>query len=384
MKKILIFSTAYFPLVGGAEIAVKEITNRIEGFDFDLITPRIKRGLLNYEEVGNIKVYRVGFGWEKIDKLIFPVLGFFKALMLSRDIEYSLIWSIMASYAGFAALFFKMKHEEMPFLLTLQEGDDEKDILDRVGVFYFLWRKIFERADFIQVISNYLADFAKRHGAKSEIAVIPNGVDLNLFFKEIDEKEILKLKNDLGIKKDDFVIITASRLVKKNGIEDLIKAVSSYKLQAISYKLLILGVGDLEAKLKRLAQDLKIEGKVQFIGLVDYKNLPKYLKISNLFIRPSLSEGLGNAFLEAMAAGIPIIGTPVGGIPDFLIDKGTGLFCEVQNSDDLAEKISIIYKDPVLVNRLTQNGRNLVLRNYSWNKIASQMFLIFLNLTKNQ
>jgi len=384
MKKILIFSTAYFPFVGGAEIAVKEITNRIEAFDFDLITPKIRRKLLINEKIGNINVYRVGFGLGKIDKLIFPILGFLKALKLSRNIDYSLIWSIMASYAGFAALFFKVKYKKIPFLLTLQEGDDEKDILDRIGFFYFLWRKIFERADLIQVISNYLADFAKRHGAQRDIVVIPNGVDLELFSKEIDEKELLKLKEELGIQRNDFVIITVSRLVKKNGIEDLILAVSNYKLHNINYKLLILGIGELEIKLKKLVKDLKIEDKIKFIGFIDYKNLPKYLKISNLFIRPSLSEGLGNAFLEAMAAGIPIIGTPVGGIPDFLIDRETGLFCKIQNPDDLAEKILIIYKDSILVNRLIQNSKNLILKNYSWNKIASQMFLIFLKLTQNQ
>ncbi len=381
-KKILIFSSAYLPLVGGAEIAVKEITDRISDFSFDMITPKIKWGLANFEKIGNINVYRAGFGCGKLDKLFFPLSGFFKALLLNKKNNYLLIWSIMASYAGFAALFFKTFYKKMPFLLTLQEGDDEKDILRKVGVFYFLWRKIFEKADVIQAISQYLKDFSKRHGAKCEIKVIPNGVDWRNFSRDIENEELNALRNKLRIKNEEFVIITVSRLVKKNAIEDILKAVADPRMQSIDYKLLIIGTGELEKRLKNLVADLGLQDKVNFLGFVDYQDLPKYFKISNVFVRPSLSEGLGNAFLEAMAAGLPVIATPVGGIPDFLRDGQTGLFCKVGDPKSIVEKFIEIYQNQDLKNKLIENGKKLVKEKYDWEKITIVMEDLFNTLIR--
>jgi glycosyltransferase involved in cell wall biosynthesis len=101
------------------------------------------------------------------------------------------------------------------------------------------------------------------------------------------------------------------------------------------------------------------------------------LKISDVFVRPSLSEGLGNAFLEAMAASIPVIGTPVGGIPDFLKDEETGLFCEVGNPEDIAQKIEKLVFDDSLRKRIIENGLELVKEKYDWGFIAAQYIELY-------
>jgi glycosyltransferase involved in cell wall biosynthesis len=93
---------------------------------------------------------------------------------------------------------------------------------------------------------------------------------------------------------------------------------------------------------------------------------------ADVFVRPSLSEGLGNSFLEAMALGLPIIGTKVGGIPDFLKDGETGLFCQVNNPEDVARKIRMIKGDPILREKLIKNGQGLVKTFYSWETIVSK------------
>ena len=91
----------------------------------------------------------------------------------------------------------------------------------------------------------------------------------------------------------------------------------------------------MEERLKQKTKDLGLAGRIHFVGNVDHNKLPEYLWASDVFCRPSLSEGLGNVFLEAMAAGVPIVGTPVGGIPDFLTEGKTGLFCEVGNTKNI-------------------------------------------------
>jgi len=97
-------------------------------------------------------------------------------------------------------------------------------------------------------------------------------------------------------------------------------------------------------------------------------------------VRPSRSEGLGVSFLEAMAAGLPIIGTPVGGIPDFLKDGETGLFTKVDDPEDLAKKIELLFSDEALRQKLVRNGRKLVEEKYQWSKIARDMGKIFKEL----
>ena len=110
-KKILIFSTAYLPFIGGAEIAIKEITNRIKDIQFDLITLRFDRNLPKFERVGKVNVYRIGFTMNKpamadmvkwplkLNKYFFPFLACAKACRLHRRNQYAGIWAMMAAYA---------------------------------------------------------------------------------------------------------------------------------------------------------------------------------------------------------------------------------------------------------------------------------------------
>ncbi len=176
-KRILIFSTAYLPFVGGAEIAVKEITDRIQDTQFVMITARLKSDLKEHEKIGNVEVYRIGKG-NKWDKIRFIFQGFRKAQELG---EFDLVWSIMASYAGFSALKYKEMHKNVPFLLTLQEGDSRSHIYRRVWWCWWRFKRIFSSADSISAISTYLAEWGKNMGAKGEVRVVPNGVDVGKF-----------------------------------------------------------------------------------------------------------------------------------------------------------------------------------------------------------
>ena len=107
-KKILIFSIAYIPFVGGAEIAVKEITNRINDIQFDMITLKFNKKWPKFERIGNVNIYRIN-----TSKLFFPFTAFIKARELNKENKYDIIWAIMANRAGFAALFFKIFHPKI-------------------------------------------------------------------------------------------------------------------------------------------------------------------------------------------------------------------------------------------------------------------------------
>jgi glycosyltransferase involved in cell wall biosynthesis len=378
IKRILIFSTAYFPFVGGAEIAIKELTDRLSGLEFDMVTARLDSKLPQAEKIGNVNVYRVGIGLSMFDKYYLAFFGKYKALALNKKNKYDLIWAMMASYGGFAAMFFKSSNKCIPFLLTLQEGDPFEYIEKRAGFLSHWFKKIFKSADRIQCISHYLSDWARAMGARSDIAVIPNGVDLNKFFQEFPVNELLQLKAHLGIKEGEKLVIHAGRVVVKNGLRYVIEALPHLPENV---KFLIMGDGNEKESCEKIVNELNLSERVIFFGKYDNKVLPAYLKISDVFIRPSLSEGQGISFLEAMAAGIPIIGTAVGGIPDFLTDNETGWFCREKDPESIAEKISYILdeKNKIEVGKIVENAKKLIRKHYDWLDIAKDMEKIFNN-----
>jgi glycosyltransferase involved in cell wall biosynthesis len=382
MRRILIFSLAYYPrFVGGAEVAVKEITDRISSDDveFDMITMRTEP--LKVERIGNVTIHRVGFQWKGgthsfflyILKYLWMPLALVKALQLHATRRYDATWSIMANYAGAPALFFKLMYREVKLVLTLQEGDPFAHIRKRVGITYPFFKKLFKVADHIQTISKYLADWATEMGATCPITVVPNAVDFDLFSKRGSPAEVAALTVRLGKKPEDIFLITTGRLVLKNAVADIIASLQQLPPQV---KLLSLGRGHLETELKNLTTKLKLEDRVIFLDYVPHAELPKYLHVSDIFIRPSLSEGLGNSFLEAMAAGIPVIATPVGGIPDFLTDGETGLFCEVNNPHSIAQKVEKLIKDRESREYIVKNARDMVQKKYAWDQIAGEMTLV--------
>ena len=360
--RILLFSTAYLPFIGGAELAVKEITERLPDIEFDLITAKLKRGLSDFERIGNVNIYRLGAGNKFLDKPLLPNLGFLKAINLHKKKRYDLIHGIMASQGSAAAYLFKFFYPKVPFVLTLQEGD-----LGRNSPFDRFWqRRVIRKADAITAISSYLVRFAERYNKKAPVFVVPNGVDPRKF----------SISNSNKVKKEKR-IITISRLVPKNGIDILIRAIERVKKDNPGVICHIVGDGWQRKELEKLTKKLGLEKEVRFLGSVSNDEVPKYLAQAVIFVRPSRSEGLGSAFLEAMAAGVPIVGTAVGGIPDFLKDGETGFFCLVENPEDLASKIDMIFNNQILREKLVENAAKLVQEKYGWDRIAAEMSRVY-------
>lgn len=371
-KRIIVFTTAYRPLIGGSELALEENIRHLPDIFFDVITPRHDCEFVPFEMGSNYCIHRVG-PEGALGKWLFPVTGFFTGLKLVRDKNYEAIHAYQASYGAGAAYFLKSYYRKLPFILTLQEGK----VLETQGrLINWIRNKIISKADAITAISNYLADYAKKISPNAKIVLIPNGVDLKKFSLPAEKAQENLISDD----KKPITIISVSRLVEKNGLADLIKAFKILKEAVPNAKLQILGDGPLRGELFCLAADLGIAGDVEFLGAIPHEETMKYLAGASVFVRPSLSEGLGTAFLEAMAAGLPVVATPVGGIPDFLKDGETGLSCQVGSPESIAEKIKEILTDSSLRNKLIVNGRNLVEEKYNWDKIAGEFKEIYYNI----
>lgn len=364
---IFIFTTAYAPLVGGAELAVQEIARRLKGnFEFIIITARLKRSLAKQEQVPEGAIYRVGFGLGVLDKLLLPFLGTRRAWFMMRGKKEVILWSIMISYASIAAFLLKLFYPKIPFMLTLQEGNREWDR----GLSKWWWIILlrFTKIDCVTAISDFLKNRAREAGYKGPISVVPNGVD-EKFLNIIPAQEQVR----------PLIIFSASRLVHKNGIDILLGAAARLK-DEFDFKIILAGDGPEQKKLKLLTHHLSLITRVQFLGNVPYEQLPELYKQADIFVRPSRSEGLGSAFLEAMAAGCITIGTPVGGIPDFLVDGKTGFLALPDDVDDLARVLREAFAmSDDKRNAMMESARALVRERFLWRQIAEEMKSIFMS-----
>ncbi len=364
-KKILIFSLAYYPnFIGGAEVAVKEITNRLSDIEFHMVTARLDSSPRISEE-GRVLVHRIGLGnTGRLNKLLFQFWAARKASKLHQKYHYDAIWALMAHSAGVPAGIFKTMHREVKYILNLQEGDPFTHIERTMLPLWPLFIRAFTKADIVQPLSAYLAEWAWRMGFKGPIEIIPNGVDIKHF-------------GGGSIPHEGTVLITTSRLVHKNAVDDVIKALA---LLPSSVRFQILGVGPDEAMLKELARRENVADRVEFLGHIDHSDMPRYLHHADIFVRPSRSEGQGASFVEAMGAGLPVIATQEGGIADFLFDgkrnpdkKATGFAVDKDSPEQIAEKVKYILAHPEEVKEVVAEANKLAVEKYDWDRIARDM-----------
>src|SRR5579859_7821111 len=388
-KKVLIFCLAYYPrFIGGDGVAIKEITDRIDPSDieFHMITLRFDSDLPKVERVGNVLVHRIGYARKNpsmadlkkfplhYTKAIFQISAAYKALSLCRRYRYNATWAMMAHSAGVPAALFKLFHLRIPMILTLQEGDPPEHIERVMRPFWPHFSRAFTHADVVQVISTFLGRWARRRGFKGPLEVVPNAVNTAHFAHVYPREELDALKKELRKKEGDIFMITTSRLVHKNAIDVVIKALPTLPPNV---HFIILGIGPDEEMLRALAKQEGVSERVQFLGYVAHADMPKYLKVSDIFVRASRSEGMGNSFVEAFAAGIPVIATQEGGIADFLFDAKknpdkptTGWAVNKDSPEQVAQAVTAILGNPDEVKRVIDNARELALTNYDWDLIA--------------
>ncbi len=374
--RIAVFSTTdILPPHGGAEVALGEIMKRLPDVEFDLYCAKYFSNHSRVERVGSVTIHRYGFGWGILDKILFVSLAPFAVVKAHKRKPYDFAWSMMASWGGLVAVSTKLL-VGLPYLLSLQEGDSFADI-DRRTRFVRPWfLQIFREAKAVQAISTFLDKWGRRMGFAGSISrVIPNGVDTETFSREIPQQRIAEVRASFGFPADAFILVTTSRLVKKNAVQDVIDALVQLPPNVC---FVVCGFGELESILKDRVRELHLESRMKFLGSVSHEHLPEIIRASDAFIRPSLSEGLGNSFLEAMAVGVPVIGTMVGGITDFLVDGQTGFVCRPSNPESIARTVEKVMKlDRVSQELVCVRAKAMVYDRFTWDVVAKQMRLLF-------
>ena len=392
MKKILIFSLDYLPgTISGAEAAIQEITDRVspEEVEFHMVTLYYDSTSPRVGKIGNVLIHRVGlFGKPNAtleerrkfplhyNKHYFQIAAGIKGYFLDRKYRYDMAWAMMAHGTGVPVSIFNIL-TGVPYALTLQEGDPPEYIERTMKPLWPLFKRAFTHATVVQAISEFLALWAKRMGYPREPLIIRNGANPESINPSFDEKEVDALKVKLGKKAGEVWLVNTARLVHQKGFDTTIRAL---KLLPAHIKLLVVGGGPDEESLKSLTKELNLEDRVVFTGQIDRKEVSKYRFAGDIFVGPSRSEGLGNAFLSAMACRLPVVATQVGGIADFLFDakrnpeKGTtGWAVDPESPEEIAEQVQDILANPEGVREVTTRARAMVEEEYDWDIVAEKM-----------
>lgn len=370
-------------------MAIKEITDRISDIEFHLLCCRFDSTLPKEEKIGNVFVHRIGITTENpamkdlrkwplhLNKLLFQFLAPLKGILLHRKYHFDAIWAMMPHSSGVPAAIFKMFQPSVPYVLTIQEGDPPEQIERTMRPLWPLFTRAFTEADIVTGISTFLGEWARRRGYTGEFVLVPNAANTAHFSQEFPEAVINSVKDTLGKNMGDIFLITTSRLVHKNAVDDVIRALPKLP-ENVSF--IVLGTGPDEEMLKRLAADLGVTKRVQFVGHIPHGEMPKYLHASDIFIRASRSEGMGSSFIEAFAAGVPVIATQEGGLSDILFDEKrnpgvpiTGWAVDKDSPDQIAEAVKEIMARPEKVRAVVATAKELAIARYDWDLIAKTM-----------
>jgi glycosyltransferase involved in cell wall biosynthesis len=261
----------------------------------------------------------------------------------------------------------------------LQDGDPYEKVFERwfIRPIAPLLNYGFRTASIIQTISIFLAQWPRMRGYTGPIELIYNGANPRDIKDAVPVHEVEEMKKELGKKPGDIFLVNTSRLVHQKAFDDTIRALT--KLPS-NVKLVAVGSGADEANLKKLAADLGVGNRVIFTGQVDRGVVTLYRRACDIFVAPSRSEGLGNAFISALASRLPLIATQVGGMADYVFDEAhnpnrepTAWVVDPDSPDQIAEKVKEIIAHPEKASQISAYAREMVEEKYDWDIIAVQM-----------
>ncbi len=228
----------------------------------------------------------------------------------------------------------------------------------------------------------YLGDFTREAISRSltlssqrEMVKIAPGIDTQHFVPSENEDQ---LRRDLGLL-DKKIIISVGRLVHRKGQDQLVEAAPTILQEVPNAHIVFVGQGPHLAHLHKRVKELGLEKSVTFIGRITYSDLPRYIRLGDIFAMPSRSrfkglevEGLGIVYLEASACGLAVIAGRSGGAPDAVIEGVTGLVVDGTQSQEIARAAIDLLSNPERADAMGRAGRAWIEEKWTWNIWASE------------
>jgi glycosyltransferase involved in cell wall biosynthesis len=375
MPRVAMLIQRYYPHAGGAERQIQRLAPRLRahGFECSVIT-RHEAGLSRFEIIEGVPVYRLPCPGPKPLAAIFYVFSAAKLLARLRpDVIHAHEILSPTSAAVLARAFYGR-----PVLVKILRGGilgDIYKIRNRwLGVQRF--RFLAHRVDSFVVISQEIDKELSALGVPQEKrAFIPNGVDTELF-APLPDSQKQRLRMELGLASNAKIIVYVGRLTAEKRVDHLLCIWPEIRASFPEAQLLIVGTGPEEVHLRKMSSP-----GVQFTGQVN--DTTRYLQAADVFVLPSVTEGLSNSMLEALSAGVPVLATCVGGTPDVISHDVNGYLIPPDDLEALKSGLLTLLADESLRAHLGLESRQSILQNFSLDSIATQLEALYHRLLKD-
>ncbi len=376
MLRILILNYEFPPMGGGAGHASFQIASSLakRGHRVDVVTSRVG-SQRRWERKGRLAVFRVRSFRRGIQDCgingAWSYLFFAAPVIehLTRKRRYDIVHCFFSLPTGLLSLCVPGLRR-LPAVISLRGSDvpgydAEHRLLQRMHRCMLpLTRRIWQRSGAVVALSDSLRRLAHQTLPGAPIGVIPNGI-----CADFRPNAWPKQARSAG---EPLQILTVARLVKRKGLDSLLRAVAL--LSDLSIRLLIQGSGSDEKSLRELAATLGIEDRVTFLGFRERESLPPVYQNADIFIMPSHSESFGLAVLEAMACGLPVIVSRVGGMVDYVEEGVNGLIVPPNDAMRLAEAIRHLAEAPEICRAMGARNNQKAHAEYTWER-TTQAYL---------
>jgi len=358
--KILMLNYEFPPIGGGAGNACYYMLKEFSKMDVEIDLVTSSPGKYKEEKFSkNIRIFKLDVGkknvhyWKMSEILKWTRKAYKFSKRLVNDRNYDLCHCWFGWPCGWIG--YKLR-KKIPYIVALRGSDvpgynPRLKLLDWI-VFKRLSKKIWKNAEKVIANSSGLRELALKT-RKQKIDIIPNGINIQEFKPKYRKNKRLEL-------------VSVGRLIPRKGYLHLLKAV-----KGLDVKLTLIGEGNQEKELKEFAEKNKLN--VKFLGKVNHSDIVKFYQKSDVFVLPSLNEGMSNSVLEAMGCGLPVIVTDTGGKE---LINGNGFVVPVKDSEKLRDCIVEYAGNSELVKKHGKKSRDIALK-LGWDRVAKDYFKVY-------
>ena len=330
--KIGLFTDAYFPQVNGVATTVEELKNSLTERNHKVLVitsqyPKYKDKDKNIFRLRSVKLWN---NPELRVSYMFPDRILQKVLRLDFDVVHGFSGGAVPSLGLTLA---KIKRKPYVFTYNTRWNKYTHYILNgkiiRPKAMERMVRIYCNVCDYIIAPAQYVKEELISFGVKKPITVIPNGVNTNKF----KPAKSNGLREQLGFKKDDQIILCVARLAKEKSLDFLIKSFAKFSETNPNVYFVIAGDGPEKENLEKLVKSLKIKSKILMIGCVEYEAIPQVYNGSDVFVFASQTETEGMVVLEAMSSGLPVLVVKDRVFEQFIEDGKDGILVEKDETE---------------------------------------------------
>lgn len=389
--KILMLSDFFYPdTTGGLNRVVHELGKRLVGFGnrVALLTRNPQNRFPEHERVEGIEVFRYPWPDSRLGRFIGLARGhtkiFDKAVSTLGGVD--ILNPHLPLPVFTAGLTGRLPRAPQIFVLH-SPWPEEVELKCRAFGTHSLAQSIFvrgsrwiesralARSEAVVTLSQYCAQKVKEAYHHPRVSVIPGGVDLQAF-QPVPNKRALR--QEWGWPERKTVLVTLRNLRPRMGVDNLLRAFADVHRQKPETFLAIGGDGSLRERWQALSASLGLGDAVRFEGRIPPERLPGFYAAADLFVLPTEAlEGFGLVTLEAMASGLPVLGTPVGGTPEILQPFAPECLLESGQPQDIAKGLMKILENRAKIAALGIQARTHVEEHYSWDRFAKGVENVF-------